>query len=135
MIVSIMVLIGNVLPVFMTTLSLVTAHYSNSSSPRLQQFQRTFYETNGRTISSDDNSPETVTTASNLLTTTTTSSVQNLTAIRLANEHFLLIRTQYRCRIPRPKLIKVKDFYDVPSKEYLPRYAHTQCLVVCCALE
>lgn len=104
----------------MTALTLSTAHYSNSSSPRLQRLQRTLYETNGRTIISDENSPESQTTEANVLTTTT-SSVQNLTAIRLANEHFLLIRTQYRCRTPRPKLIKVKDFYDVPSKEYLPR--------------
>lgn len=46
---------------------------------------------------------------------------QNLTAIRLANEHFIKIRKLHRCRLPRSKLIRVKDFYNVPSKEYLPR--------------
>lgn len=47
---------------------------------------------------------------------------QNLTAIRLAYEHLNQIRTHYRCGTPRPTLIRVKDIYNVPSKEYLPRW-------------
>lgn len=112
----IMILIRNIIPVLMTTFTLLSAHYSNSSGYRLQHLHRSLY---GTTVESGSEAETTVTPTE--LITSTANSVQNLTAIRLANEHFLLIRTQYRCRTPRPKLIKVKDYYDFPHKEYLPR--------------
>ncbi|XP_054164868.1 uncharacterized protein LOC128962518 [Oppia nitens] len=106
--------------------STLNGNYLNESNNRLQQLQQTFYESNSRALSSSDSDLLETTTTSNANNPLTNSanngnSAHNLTAIRLANEHFLLIRTQYRCRKPRPKIIKVKDFYDVPSKEYLPR--------------
>ncbi len=107
----IMVFVVNVVLVFITSFSVLTANYINSSSARFQQFQRTFYESSG-VVNQEEHQSE----------RSAHHSRQNLTAIRLANEHFLLIRTQHRCRLPRPKLIRVKDFYDMPSKEYLPRY-------------
>lgn len=41
--------------------------------------------------------------------------------VRSANEHFLRIRTTARCRVPRTRVVHVKEFYSDPSKEYLPR--------------
>lgn len=46
---------------------------------------------------------------------------QELEDIRLANEHFLKMRASGRCKIPRERVIRVKDYYPDPSKEYLPR--------------
>ncbi|XP_077518704.1 uncharacterized protein LOC144128828 [Amblyomma americanum] len=46
---------------------------------------------------------------------------QELEDVRSANEHFLRIRTTARCRVPRTRVVHVKEFYSDPSKEYLPR--------------
>lgn len=46
---------------------------------------------------------------------------QDLEDVRRANEHFLRIRTTARCRVPRTRVVHVKEFYSDPSKEYLPR--------------
>lgn len=106
----IMVSVVYIFFVFITSFTILTANYINSTSARFQQFQKTFYETSRGGYHEEHQSEESV-----------HHSRQNLTAIRLANQHFLLIRTQHRCRVPRPKLIRVKDIYYSPSKEYLPR--------------
>lgn len=46
---------------------------------------------------------------------------QDLEDVRQANEHFLRIRVEARCSVPKPKVIRVKDHYPDPTKEYLPR--------------
>uniref|UniRef100_A0A4Q8K2W0 U32-Liphistoxin-Lsp1a_1 n=1 Tax=Liphistius sp. SGP-2016 TaxID=1905180 RepID=A0A4Q8K2W0_9ARAC len=46
---------------------------------------------------------------------------QELEDLRLANEHFLRILTRARCRVPAPRIVRVKDYYPDPSREYLPR--------------
>lgn len=91
--------------VLLTTLTVINANYHVGF--RFQRLQRTVLnETN---VTQEESNTE------------ESERSRNLTAIRLANEHFIRIRREYRCRTPRPKLIHVKDFYDVPSKEYLPR--------------
>lgn len=47
--------------------------------------------------------------------------VKDLEDIRQANLHFLKIRNDARCRTPGTKVIRVKDYYPDPTKEYLPR--------------
>lgn len=46
---------------------------------------------------------------------------QELEDVRKANEHYLHIRTKARCKVPAARVIRVKDIYPDPSKEYLPR--------------
>jgi len=45
----------------------------------------------------------------------------NLTGVKLANDHLLKIRQNHRCRHPRPRLVRVKDYYIGADKVYLPR--------------
>ncbi|XP_023236810.1 uncharacterized protein LOC111633999 isoform X4 [Centruroides sculpturatus] len=46
---------------------------------------------------------------------------KDLEDIRQANLHYLKIRDVARCRTPGSRVIRVKDYYPDPSKEYLPR--------------
>ncbi|GFR02472.1 vascular endothelial growth factor A [Trichonephila clavata] len=41
--------------------------------------------------------------------------------VRLVNNHYLRIRSHARCRKPVPQVIRVKDYYPDPSREYIPR--------------
>ncbi|XP_064481481.1 uncharacterized protein LOC135394596 [Ornithodoros turicata] len=45
---------------------------------------------------------------------------QEIEDVRMASEHFLRIRTTARCRLPKTRVVYVKDYYSDPSKEYLP---------------
>lgn len=45
---------------------------------------------------------------------------QEIEDVRIANEHFLRIRTTAGCRLPKPRVVHVKDFYSDPDKDYLP---------------
>lgn len=40
--------------------------------------------------------------------------------IRKANEHYLKVHTQARCKYPKARVVKVKDYYPDPTKGYLP---------------
>uniref|UniRef100_T1J1C7 Platelet-derived growth factor (PDGF) family profile domain-containing protein n=1 Tax=Strigamia maritima TaxID=126957 RepID=T1J1C7_STRMM len=46
---------------------------------------------------------------------------QGVQDVKKANENYLWIRTQATCKVPRPKVIRVKDVYPDTTKEYLPR--------------
>ncbi|KAG8196628.1 hypothetical protein JTE90_006538 [Oedothorax gibbosus] len=40
--------------------------------------------------------------------------------VRLANAHYRRMAQKTRCRIPVPQLVRVRDFYPDPSKDYAP---------------
>ncbi|XP_054707672.1 uncharacterized protein LOC129217400 [Uloborus diversus] len=46
---------------------------------------------------------------------------RNLEDMKLANEHLLKMYNKARCRVPVPQVVRVKDFYPDPSREYMPR--------------
>ncbi|XP_035206341.1 uncharacterized protein LOC118181333 isoform X2 [Stegodyphus dumicola] len=46
---------------------------------------------------------------------------RDLDDVRMANDHFLRIRNRARCRAPVAQVVRVKDYYPDPSREYLPR--------------
>jgi len=45
---------------------------------------------------------------------------KGLQDIRHANDHYLKVHNQARCKLPKARVVKVKEFYPDPSKEYLP---------------
>lgn len=45
----------------------------------------------------------------------------NLTAVKAANNNLQNIRANHHCRKPRPRLVRVKDYYSETDKVYLPR--------------
>ncbi|GAB6024057.1 hypothetical protein CHUAL_014228 [Chamberlinius hualienensis] len=45
---------------------------------------------------------------------------KDLAEIKKANEHYLKVYNHARCKVPKWRVVKVKDFYPDPSKEYLP---------------
>lgn len=45
---------------------------------------------------------------------------KGLAEIKKANEHYLKVYNNARCKLPKERVVKVKDFYPDPSKEYLP---------------
>ncbi|GBN17126.1 hypothetical protein AVEN_256014-1, partial [Araneus ventricosus] len=46
---------------------------------------------------------------------------RGLKDMRLANTHLLKVRVDGKCKDPKAQVIRVKDYYPDPSKEYIPR--------------